>query len=167
MSYEAIKFIHVLVLVFWLGTDVGVLLLARKFRDASLSVETRLTLLHMAMVIDTLPRICFIVMLPVGVHLGNAAGLLDVFNPLLISEEVGVQKPDKRIFEMALTHLGLGPEALLYVGDSISHDREGCLRAGIDFWHYCPRMDVDNELPAVPYRLTELTDLPIMLARLG
>ena len=97
----------------------------------------------------------------------RAAGLLDVFDPLLISEEVGVQKPDERIFEMALTHLGLGPEALLYVGDSISHDREGCLRAGIDFCHYCPRMDVDNELPAVPYRLTELTDLPIMLARLG
>ena len=84
MSYEAIKFIHVLVLVFWLGTDVGVLLLARRFRDASLSVETRLTLLHMAMVIDTLPRICFIVMLPVGVHLANAAGLLDVGIPGLL-----------------------------------------------------------------------------------
>ena len=81
MSYEAIKFIHVLLLVFWLGTDVGVLLLARRFRDASLSVETRLTLLQMAMVIDTLPRICFIVMLPAGVHLANAAGLLDVGAP--------------------------------------------------------------------------------------
>ena len=81
MSYEAIKFIHVLLLVFWLGTDVGVLLLARRFRDASLSVETRLTLLQMAMVIDTLPRICFIVMLPAGVHLADAAGLLDVGAP--------------------------------------------------------------------------------------
>ena len=84
MSYEVIKFIHVLLLVFWLGTDVGVLLLARRFRDASLSVETRLTLLHMAMVIDTLPRICFIVMLPVGVHLANAAGLLNVEMPGLV-----------------------------------------------------------------------------------
>ncbi|MDE0286756.1 MAG: hypothetical protein OXN26_19680 [Gammaproteobacteria bacterium] len=84
MSYEVIKFIHVLLLVFWLGTDVGVLLLARRFRDASLSVETRLTLLHMAMVIDTLPRICFIVMLPAGVHLANAAGLLSVEVPGLV-----------------------------------------------------------------------------------
>ena len=80
MPYEVIKFIHVLLLVFWLGTDVGVLLLARRFRAASLSVETRLTLLHMAMVIDTLPRICFIAMLPVGVHLANAAGLLNAGN---------------------------------------------------------------------------------------
>ena len=84
MSYEVIKFVHVLLLVFWLGTDVGVLLLARRFRDASLSVETRLTLLHMAMVIDTLPRICFIVMLPAGVHLANAAGLLSVDIPGLV-----------------------------------------------------------------------------------
>lgn len=75
MSYEIIKFAHVLLLVFWLGTDVGVLLLSKKFRDASLSVETRVTLLHMAMIIDSLPRICFIAMLPVGLHLANAAGL--------------------------------------------------------------------------------------------
>ena len=51
------------------------LLLSKKFRDASLSVETRVTLLHMAMIIDSLPRICFITMLPVGLHLANAAGL--------------------------------------------------------------------------------------------
>ena len=75
MSYEIIKFAHVLLLVFWLGTDVGVLLLSKKFRDASLSVETRVTLLHMAMIIDSLPRLCFIAMLPVGLHLANAAGL--------------------------------------------------------------------------------------------
>lgn len=84
MSYAAIKFAHVLLLVFWLGTDVGVLLLARKFRDAGLALETRLTLLQMAMVIDTLPRVCFIVMLPVGVHLANAGGLLGVGTPGMV-----------------------------------------------------------------------------------
>ena len=78
MSYEVIKFAHILLLVFWLGTDLGVLILSRKFRDAGLSVETRITLLQMAMVIDALPRICFIVMLPVGVHLANATGALSV-----------------------------------------------------------------------------------------
>ena len=75
----------------------------------------------------------------------KAAGLLRLFNPLLISEEVGVAKPDALIFEMALTQLELRPEAVLYVGDSINHDREGCLRAGIDFCHYCP---VDGESDA-------------------
>ncbi|MGI9229236.1 MAG: hypothetical protein ACR2P9_05185 [Gammaproteobacteria bacterium] len=78
MSYAAIKFLHILLLVFWLGTDLGVLLLSKKFRDSTLSVETRITLLQMAMIIDVLPRICFIIMLPVGVHLANAIGVLDV-----------------------------------------------------------------------------------------
>ncbi len=88
-----------------------------------------------------------------------AAGLLDVFDPLLISEEVGVAKPDARIFEMTLTQLNLRPEAVLYVGDSISHDREGCLRAGIDFCHYCPTPGISDALPPVKFRIAELTEL--------
>ena len=93
----------------------------------------------------------------------GAAGLLEVFDPLLISEEVGVAKPDVRIFKMALTHLGLPPEAVLYVGDSISHDREGCLRAGIDFCHYCPSLKKAGDLPQVKFRVAELTDLISLL----
>lgn len=94
----------------------------------------------------------------------EAADLLDVFDPLLISQEVGVAKPDIRIFEMALARLRMPPEAVLYVGDSISHDREGCLRAGIDFCHYCPERDSWGDLPAARYRIAELTELvPILL----
>lgn len=89
----------------------------------------------------------------------EAAGLLDVFYPLLISEEVGVAKPDVRIFELALTKLERSPEEVLYVGDSISHDRAGCLRAGIDFCHYCPGHGAFDELPDSRYRIAELTDL--------
>ena len=92
-----------------------------------------------------------------------AAGLLNIFDPLLISEEVGVQKPDKRIFELALTHLGLPPEAVLYVGDSISHDYQGCQAAGIDFCHYCPAPRA-SDLPPVKYRIGRLEKLiPIVL----
>lgn len=92
-----------------------------------------------------------------------AAGLLDFFNPLLISEEVGVAKPDVGIFEMALTKLELSPKEVLYVGDSISHDREGSLRAGIDFCHYCPSRGACDELPDARYRIAELTDLISLL----
>ena len=94
----------------------------------------------------------------------KAAGLLRLFDPLLISEEVGVAKPDALIFEMALTQLELRPEAVLYVGDSISHDREGCLRAGIDFCHYCPTPSKSDALPPVNYRIAEFAELiPILL----
>ena len=46
-------------------------------------------------------------------------------------------KPDARIFELALEQLELDAEDVLYVGDSLSHDRAGCLAAGISFCHYC------------------------------
>ena len=93
----------------------------------------------------------------------EAAGMQDLFDPLLISEEVGVAKPDVRIFEMALTKLALDPEEVLYVGDSISHDRAGCLRAGIHFCHYCPGYVAVAELPDTRYRIAELTDLISLL----
>ncbi|MCY4062164.1 MAG: HAD-IA family hydrolase [Chloroflexi bacterium] len=92
----------------------------------------------------------------------EAAGLQEVFNPLLISEEVGVAKPDIRIFELALSKLELDPDEVLYVGDSISHDREGCLRAGIDFCHYCPEPPPCN-LPPVKYGIRRLHDLIAIL----
>ena len=76
--YVAWKYLHLLLFVFWIGTDVGVLLLARKFRDASLSVDARVALLQQALVIDLLPRICFVIMLPAGATLARSAGLIEV-----------------------------------------------------------------------------------------
>lgn len=93
----------------------------------------------------------------------RAAGLIDLFDPLLISEEVGLAKPDVRIFELALSELSLPPEAALYVGDSISHDREGCLRAGIDFCHYRPGGASAGALPEARCRIAELTELVSIL----
>ena len=93
-----------------------------------------------------------------------AAGWHGVFSPLLISEEVGLQKPDARIFEMALKELDLPASAALFVGDSLSHDREGCLRAGIDFCHYCPGPANQTQLPAVTGRISDLRELlPLLL----
>ena len=86
------------------------------------------------------------------------------FDPILISEEVGVAKPDRRIFEMALAQLDMRREDVLYVGDSISHDREGCISAGIDFCHYCPQPAMDVELPAVKFRIGRLSELIDLLS---
>ena len=92
-----------------------------------------------------------------------AAGWSDRFDPLLISEEVGLAKPDARIFDMALEQLEFGPEEVLYVGDSLSHDREGCLRAGIRFCHFCPGAGHDLSLPSVKYRIGHLSQLAALL----
>jgi len=92
----------------------------------------------------------------------EACGLLDFFDPVLISEEAGAAKPDARIFKLALKRLGLPPEAALYIGDSLSHDRAGCLSAGIDFCHFCPDSQT-GDLPPVKYRIRDLRELLALL----
>jgi len=54
------------------------------------------------------------------------------------SGEVGVEKPDPRIFELALTACGVRPEAVVHVGDSRLTDVEGAQAAGIRPLHMDP-----------------------------
>ena len=60
-------------------------------------------------------------------------GLLDVFDQVVISEEVGIAKPDVGIFEHALMRMN-NPERnkVLMVGDNPHSDILGGLNAGVD-----------------------------------
>ncbi|GAB5602974.1 HAD family hydrolase [Thermus sp. FJN-A] len=59
------------------------------------------------------------------------AGLLEAFDLTLISGEVGLGKPDPRLFRMALCAFGVGPEEAVMVGDNPERDVKGALAAGI------------------------------------
>lgn len=60
-------------------------------------------------------------------------GLEHLFDPVVISEQVGVAKPDARIFEHAFAGMGDPPRAqVLMVGDNPHSDILGGLNAGID-----------------------------------
>jgi len=48
------------------------------------------------------------------------------------SAVVGVEKPDPRIFRLALAQAGVPPSAAVYVGDLYSVDVVGARRAGLD-----------------------------------
>ena len=71
-------------------------------------------------------------------------GIVPLVNAVVISEAVGVHKPDPRIFEIALARLGCGAERAVMVGDSWASDIEGALDAGLSaVWfnpggHPCP-----------------------------
>jgi putative hydrolase of the HAD superfamily len=58
--------------------------------------------------------------------------------PVVDSARVGVAKPDPAIFRFALDALGVGPEALLHVGDSSAADVAGATAAGIAALHLDP-----------------------------
>lgn len=57
--------------------------------------------------------------------------IAELFPFVLISEEVGVWKPDPAIFQRALELGEAAPEEAVYVGDSPEHDIAGARAAGI------------------------------------
>ena len=59
------------------------------------------------------------------------AGLAAHLDFILDSGIVGIEKPDPRIFRLALDAAGLGPEEAVYVGDLYSIDVVGARRAGL------------------------------------
>ena len=53
-----------------------------------------------------------------------------LFDEIVISGDVGVQKPESKPFEVMSEKLGIEPENLLYVGDNPLNDVEGSRKAG-------------------------------------
>lgn len=65
------------------------------------------------------------------------------------SHVVGIEKPDPRIFEIALEAVGLPPERCAYVGDTVHFDVGGARAAGLHAIHldpygWCPDADHDH-----------------------
>lgn len=59
-------------------------------------------------------------------------GLAAFFEQIIVSCEVGVQKPDRRIFDIALKASGADPSRCLYVGDNYYDDAVGSASAGME-----------------------------------
>ncbi|WEG14929.1 HAD family hydrolase [Pullulanibacillus sp. KACC 23026] len=90
------------------------------------------------------------------------------FNLIIISEEVGLRKPDKRIFELALTRLSVQPENALFVGDDLEKDIGGCQNAGMKGIWFNPHkiknetdIKPDAEIHSFDGLLSYLTQLPL------
>jgi HAD superfamily hydrolase (TIGR01509 family) len=89
--------------------------------------------------------------------------LADHLDLLVVSEEVGVAKPNPAIFEIALDRLGVEASETLFVGDSIEFDMRGAVAAGLPFvWMNSRDESLPADLPpplAQIRRLDELIDL--------
>lgn len=80
--YELLLVIHVLGWVFWLGTDLGVFFAAKWSERDELSVETRLTVLQLGMLLDCAPRFAVPVVWASGMLLAARQGY--VFLPTMV-----------------------------------------------------------------------------------
>jgi len=60
-----------------------------------------------------------------------ALGLAQVLDPVLGSAELELEKPDTRLFQLALARAGVAPGRALHAGDKLDLDVEGAQTAGL------------------------------------
>jgi putative hydrolase of the HAD superfamily len=82
------------------------------------------------------------------------------FKDIIVSEEVGVSKPNPKIFEYVFKSTGhIEKSKILIVGDSLTSDIQGGINFGIDTCWYNPNKII-NETGIKPnYEITKLTEL--------
>ena len=89
------------------------------------------------------------------------ADLAPLLDHVVVSGACGVEKPDPRIFALALREAGLRPEEVLYVGDNPAHDIAPALLLGIT----PVLLDRSRRYPpnSAHRRITSLHELPPLL----
>jgi putative hydrolase of the HAD superfamily len=82
------------------------------------------------------------------------------FDQVIISEAVGVNKPDKAIFEHALNLAGAVIDESIMIGDSIEADIRGALNFGMDAIYFNPmHLTKPDDVPVQINNLKELMGL--------
>lgn len=90
--------------------------------------------------------------------------LQDFLDDIIISEEVGIRKPNPKLFELPLQRLNIQPEEAIYIGDNYERDIIPCIKLGIKtvYIHRGGKHDrAISEEDKIPpdYDISNLTDL--------
>ena len=59
----------------------------------------------------------------------HESGIKKYFTHIFISEEMGVQKPDREIFDIVRKRADVGADSCIMIGDNFTNDVEGALKA--------------------------------------
>lgn len=88
------------------------------------------------------------------------------FEDIVISEEVLVSKPDKRIFELALENIKHTDKSkVLMVGDSLTSDIQGGINSGIDTCWFNPNRIINQTDIKPTYEISNLMELKAILEK--
>jgi HAD superfamily hydrolase (TIGR01662 family) len=107
-----------------------------------------------------------------NVHrLVDSADLRPFFDPIVVSAEQGVRKPDRSIFLPVLDAWGINPQSLVMIGDNLGADIEGARRVGMSsIWLTAEADTPDNHAlrnKIKPDAIAEaLVDVPGIIATL-
>ena len=90
----------------------------------------------------------------------DASGIGKYFDPIIISGEVGSQKPDPAIFEALFAKADFhDKDKALIIGDSLTSDMQGGINFGIDTCWYNPERTPRNPDIPVTYEIQKLSEL--------
>ncbi len=92
----------------------------------------------------------------------NAVGLSGYFDPIIVSGDLGYRKPDRRLFEAALSAMKLEPAEVLFVGNDLYRDVHGPQKLGIKTVFFKSGETAKDKEKATPdyiiYQFPELLD---------
>ena len=85
LAYPTLVYIHLLLFVLWLGADVGVFLLGQHFRKRDrYTLEQRIALLQLLVLVDMTPRSAWALMVPLSLTVSAMGGWWQVPDALVM-----------------------------------------------------------------------------------
>jgi putative hydrolase of the HAD superfamily len=96
----------------------------------------------------------------------NQVGLWDHFNVIIVSDDVQIKKPDRRVFDMALQQLDVKPERSIFIGDHPTNDIEGARKAGMNVVWFQGFREWDKSIEKPNYVITHLKELENIIGKL-
>jgi putative hydrolase of the HAD superfamily len=108
---------------------------------------------------------------PTALEVLRDAQLLPHLDAVVISEEVGIRKPMRQIFEETLRRLGARPEETIHVGDRLDADVAGAAALGMrSIWITRRSREPDRQLrehagPRPSAVIRDLAELPALIER--
>ena len=94
---------------------------------------------------------------PTALDILERAGVVDLFDTIVVSDEIGWRKPRRDIFDAALGRLGVRAAESLFVGDRADMDVLGAQQVGMDAaWI---NRDAEPLPPGIPKPTYEIRDL--------
>lgn len=79
----------------------------------------------------------------------------DIFSNLVVSETEKTRKPEVKFYERVVDVLGVKPEEIIYIGDSLKLDIEPSITVGMKAY----LIDRNNDYPFSSYTISSLTQL--------
>ena len=92
----------------------------------------------------------------------QTAGIDKYFDALILSEDIGVNKPDSRLYEHAMRKTASEPHESLMIGDMFDTDIVGAANFGMDSMYYNPKRKAGHPF-APTYEVTHLLEIKDIL----